>query len=272
MKRLAILPALALLVAASDPPAAADQESEHIVQAGETLGGIAARASVPRILIAEANGIRPPYAVHTGQRLLIPRTRHHTVVAGDTGFGIAIDYGVPWSAIAVANGMKPDAAVKQGQRLLIPTVIAPPASAARASPVAATSASASSAGSARFAWPLRGVVRRGFIARTAAGSHDGVDIIAEAGTPVRAIAAGRVKFARNEAHQFGNMVVIDHGNGWHSAYAFLSNITVKKGDNVGQGERIGLVGHTGLAKGEELHFELRQHNHPVDPEELLPRD
>jgi len=273
MKRTAILPALALLLMAAGEP---DQERIHIVQAGETLGGIAARAEVPRILIAEANGLKPPYAVRAGQRLMIPRTQHHTVKAGETGFGIAIEYGVPWSAIAVANGMRPDAHVRVGQRLLIPTVIAParqPSPTPSATPAAVpTAASSPSATTARFTWPLRGEIRRGFTARTVPSWHDGIDITAPAGTAVRAVAAGRVKFARNEARQYGNLVVIDHGGGWHSAYAFLSRITVKQGDRVGQGERIGLVGRTGLAKGDELHFEMRRGKTPVDPVGQLPSD
>ena len=266
MMRRALLPVLALLLLAAGEPTS---ERVHVVVSGETLGGIAQRAEVPRILIAEANGLKPPYHLRAGQRLMIPRTRHHTVKAGETGFAIAIEYGVPWSAIAVANGMAPDARVRSGQRLLIPTVIAP-TPVPSAVPDAAPSPSASA--SSRFVWPLRGDIRRGFTARPAPSWHDGIDISATAGTAVRAIASGRVLFARNEARQYGNLVVIDHGGGWHSAYAFLSRITVKKGDRVGQGERVGLVGSTGLAKGDELHFELRRRNRPVDPLGQLPSD
>jgi murein DD-endopeptidase MepM/ murein hydrolase activator NlpD len=272
MKRL-LLPALAfLLIAASEPKNSVVQESEHVVQPGETLGGIAVRAQVPRILIAEANGLKPPYTLRAGQKLLIPRTRHHTVAAGETGFAIAMEYGISWPAIAVANGMKPDARVRTGQRLLIPTVIAPaPVTAPVASSTPATTAPpASPAASRRFAWPVRGPVRRGFTARPASSFHDGLDITASAGTAVRASAAGKIVFAGPEPRQFGNLVVIDHGSGWHSAYAFLSRITVKKGEEVGQGERIGLVGDTGLAKGNELHFELRRRGQPVDPAGQLP--
>ena len=83
MRYPALLPVLALLLvaAAPDKPAntAPDQEIEHTVKAGETLSGIASRSEVPRVLIIEANGLKPPYTVRTGQKLKIPRTRRHTL-------------------------------------------------------------------------------------------------------------------------------------------------------------------------------------------------
>ena len=115
-----------------------------------------------------------------------------------------------------------------------------------------------------------GPIRRGFTPRGRPGHHDGLDIRARAGTAVRAVAAGKVIFAGEERRQFGKLVVVDHGAGWHSAYGFLSRITVKRGETVRPGERLGLVGRTGLAKGDELHFELRRDNRPVDPAAELP--
>jgi murein DD-endopeptidase MepM/ murein hydrolase activator NlpD len=64
--------------------------------------------------------------------------------------------------------------------------------------------------------------------------------------------------------------VLDHGNGWNTAYAFLSRVTVKVDEDVRAGERIGLSGQTGQAKGPELHFEVRRNNRPVDPAGELP--
>ncbi|MFA7602641.1 MAG: M23 family metallopeptidase [Novosphingobium sp.] len=261
MKRAALLPAALLLIAAHEPepaPVPPDQETEHLVRPGETLSGIANRAKVPRVLIAEANGLKPPYVVRAGQTLKIPRTRRHTVIRGDTGFSIAYRHGVPWRDIAVANGIDTEAPLRPGQVLLIPTIIAVPDSAPAAAPAP------------RFAWPVAGTVRRGFAARGTSDYHDGIDIRVPEGTAVRAAAAGKVVFAGSEPRQFGKLVVLDHGNGWNSAYAFLSRITVREGDDVRAGERVGLSGRTGLAKGPEVHFELRRNNRPVDPAKELP--
>ncbi len=269
-----LLPALALLLAAAKAPtpvpsptasgAPFNEETEHVVQPGETLGGIALRAEVPRVLIIEANGLKAPYAVRTGQKLAIPRTRRHTVAAGESGFLIAWKYGVSWPDIAVANGLDQRATVRRGQKLLIPTIL--PAPAATATPAPSSPAAAAP----RFNWPLQGPIRRGFAPRGKPGYHDGIDITAAEGTAVRAADAGKVLFAGEESTQFGKLVIVDHGGGLTSAYAFLSRVTVKEGDPVRKGERVGLVGRTGLARGPELHFELRRNNRPVDPEQQLP--
>ena len=264
MTRLALLAMLApLLIASAEPVLPPGQETEHIVKPGETLGGVASRAQVPRVLIIETNRLEPPYNLRAGQKLAIPRTRRHSAGRGDTKFTISYLYGVPWPDIAIANGLDPAAPLKRGQKLLIPTLIAaPPASAV---PITAPAAAA------RFAWPLSGKLRRGYTARGRTGEyHDGLDIAAREGTPVRASAAGKVLFAGEEPRQFGRLVVVDHGGGWQSAYAFLSRLTVEEGDDVRQGERLGLSGRTGKARGPELHFEIRRNNRTVDPAELLP--
>lgn len=264
----------ARVIEARSPSANPQAETTHQVAAGETLGGIAARARVPRVLIAEANGLQPPFDVRVGQTLRIPRTRHHAVKAGETGFSISLDYAVPWEQIALANNLDPAARVKPGQDLLIPTLLDPPTTGPRTlapapAPIKAPVAAAS-AGAPRFAWPLAGPVRRTY---DAAGSdhHDGLDITAPKGAMVRAAAPGTVTFAGEEKDQFGNLVVLDHGGGWFTAYGFLSRVTVKEGARVAAGERVGLVGDTGLAKRPELHFEVRQHGRPVDPLGQLPK-
>lgn len=260
MKRALLLPALALLLIAAGDALPPEQETEHVVKDGETLMGIATRAKVPRVLIAEANGLKEPYVVKTGQRLKIPRTRRHKVAKGDTGFSLSYQYAVPWKDIAVANGLDAEAALKSGTTLLIPTIIKPP--------VVTAAPAADPTG--RFAWPVSGPVRRGFTARTQRDHHDGLDIKVAEGTAVRASATGKVLFAGEETKQFGKVVVIDHGDGFHTAYGFLSKITVTKGEDVSKGERIGLSGRTGQAKGPELHFEIRNNSEPLDPAKQLP--
>lgn len=274
-------------------PLPLEEESEHVVVPGETLGGIAHRAKVPKILIIEANHLKAPhYPVHAGQKLFLPRTRHHVVKAGETGFDIAYRYGVSYSSIAVANGLEPNARLHEGQKLLIPTVLKPdnPAKTAGAEKAPDKAASADrpaaersgtdkdearSNAKPRFLWPMEGRVRRGFVAKTrdAGGGdfHNGLDLVAPEGETVRTSAPGEVIFAGREPDSFGNLVVIDHGKGWQTAYGFLSKMTVKRGDSVKAHERVGLVGHSGRATRDELHFEIRHDDDPVDPLPLLPR-
>jgi murein DD-endopeptidase MepM/ murein hydrolase activator NlpD len=268
MRRAALLAVCAvLLVAAGDPKT----ETEHVVTAGETLGGIANRAEVPRVLIIEANGLTAPYRLRTGQRLIIPRRRNHTVREGETGLSIALDHGVTWRAIAAASGIDRAAPIRPGQVLVIPT-----ATMAAAVPTETPSAShspapSSSAAAARYAWPVTGRIRRAFVARGGrAAFHDGIDIVSPAGTAARAAAAGTVIFAGDGPSEYGKTVIVHHGERWTTTYSFLDRITVREGERVGAGERVGLVGETGLATEPQLHFEVRRNRVALDPVRYLP--
>ncbi len=86
--------------------------------------------------------------------------------------------------------------------------------------------------------------------------HEGVDFVAEPGTPILA-AAGGVVVTSEEHPQYGNMVEIDHGNGLITRYGHASRRSVKVGDVVLRGAKIGEVGSTGRSTGPHLHFEVR---------------
>jgi murein DD-endopeptidase MepM/ murein hydrolase activator NlpD len=95
--------------------------------------------------------------------------------------------------------------------------------------------------------------------------HDGIDVVAEEKTVVRAIADGIVAYSDNGIRGFGNCVLIVHPNGWVSVYAHNYRTTVQAGWRVRRGERIALLGHTGIARGPHLHFELLENGREVDP-------
>jgi murein DD-endopeptidase MepM/ murein hydrolase activator NlpD len=98
--------------------------------------------------------------------------------------------------------------------------------------------------------------------------HEGIDVMAETGTPIYAAAGGVVIFAGRHP-QYGNMIEIDHGNGLITRYAHASKLLVKVGDLVVRGVQIGKVGKTGRATGSHLHFEVRRHGAPVNPKRFL---
>lgn len=87
--------------------------------------------------------------------------------------------------------------------------------------------------------------------------HLGIDYGAPEGSPVQAIGGGRVIFAGRKGGD-GNMVHLKHVNGYETLYMHLSRILVRNGQQVEQGQRIGLVGHTGLATGPHLDFRIKQ--------------
>jgi murein DD-endopeptidase MepM/ murein hydrolase activator NlpD len=98
--------------------------------------------------------------------------------------------------------------------------------------------------------------------------HQGVDLAADYGDPVRAAAAGTVVEADYNGG-FGNMVDIDHGNGYHTYYAHLSRIDVHPGQYLMKAQHVGLVGATGEATGPHLHYQIMLDGHAVDPAPYL---
>jgi murein DD-endopeptidase MepM/ murein hydrolase activator NlpD len=121
--------------------------------------------------------------------------------------------------------------------------------------------SGSGQSSSGFIWPVSGVVTSGFGWRWGR-MHEGIDISVGCGTPIRAVASGTVIFS-GWMGGYGNLVVIDHGNGLATAYAHQSAIYASGG--VGQGQTIGAVGTTGSSTGCHLHFEVRVNGGAVDP-------
>jgi murein DD-endopeptidase MepM/ murein hydrolase activator NlpD len=101
--------------------------------------------------------------------------------------------------------------------------------------------------------------------------HEGLDISAKSGTPIFATADGIIKLARYNGG-YGNCVYIDHVFGFETRYGHMSKILVRNGQKVKRGDKIGLVGKTGLAKGPHLHYEVRFNNDVQDPRQYYFND
>lgn len=100
--------------------------------------------------------------------------------------------------------------------------------------------------------------------------HAGVDLAAPTGTAIGAAAAGTVTFAGVRGG-YGNLVIVDHGDGTETRYAHQHTIGVRAGQRVAPGDVLGTVGSTGASTGPHLHFEFRRDGQPVDPAPLLGR-
>lgn len=124
----------------------------------------------------------------------------------------------------------------------------------------------------RFAWPTTGQITSPFGTRYIFGStsfHSGTDIANAAGTPLYAAASGTVTFSGVKG-TYGNLVKVDHGNGFVTYYAHCSQLLASQGDWVEQGQTIALMGSTGRSTGPHCHFEIRWQDEPIDPELCLP--
>ncbi len=143
---------------------------------------------------------------------------------------------------------------------------AAPATTASVPPPAMGSASqAADSANPEFRWPARGRVIQAF----GAGGNDGINIAVPEGTQVKAAEGGKVVYSGSELKGYGNLVLIQHPNGFVSAYANNGSLNVKRGDTVKRGQTIALSGQTGNVASPQLHFELRKGQKPVDPSSYL---
>ena len=123
-------------------------------------------------------------------------------------------------------------------------------------------------------WPVTGPISSPFGPRInpifgTPEFHTGLDIAVNYGVPVRAAEAGQVVSA-SLMEGYGNVVIIDHGGALSTLYAHLSSMSVRQGQTVSKGQKIGAIGCTGLCTGPHLHFETRIGGVPVQPLNLLP--
>ena len=125
-------------------------------------------------------------------------------------------------------------------------------------------------------WPTRGWITSGFGFRKSPFTglrekHEGWDIAARAGSPVRATADGEVVVEGRE-YGYGNMIEVNHGYGVMTRYGHNSKHLVKEGDRVKRGQVIALVGNTGRSTGPHVHYEVLLHGVPVSPKNYILED
>jgi len=120
-----------------------------------------------------------------------------------------------------------------------------------------------------FVWPANKHYLSGFT-YSPESNHWGVDVAGNGGEGAYATDAGVIVYAGWNDYGYGSMVMIDHGNGFQSLYAHLSEIYVSCGQSVGQGDAIGAIGSTGRSSGAHLHFEIMTATVKINPFDVLP--
>ncbi len=122
----------------------------------------------------------------------------------------------------------------------------------------------SSVGTGKFIMPTSGTLTSSY-GRRWGKNHQGIDLGAKTGTPIYATDNGVVASAEYQKNGYGNIVKIDHQNGFVSYYAHCSTLNVNAGDVVAKGDLIATVGSTGRSTGPHLHFEIRKNDIPQNP-------
>jgi len=205
---------------------------------------------------------------------------YHTVRAGQTLYAIAQTYYSDVRLLQVVNGIAEPDTIHPGQRIWIPLafrVLEVPTTEGESPQVAQKPRAPSKMERPKPAairpgyldWPVAGVLTSSY-GRRSGRNHEGIDIGAKSGTPIRAAAGGEVKFSGWGPTGYGKMIIIKHPNELTTVYAHNTRNLVPKGRKVSKGQIIALVGSTGRSTGPHLHFEVRNHTHPKDPLKYLP--
>ena len=217
-------------------------DGTYRVQPGDTLSSISRETGISVDRLAALNNISNPSMIRVGQRL---RLSDDAFVPAD---------GSDRSGTSMAQSRMGDDSDSQASGAPAPVSADP----SNVTPAADASKLA-------MVWPAKGEIIQKFTPET-----KGIDIAGALGEPVVAAAGGNVVFAGNAVRGFGNLVIVDHGDGFITAYAHNEKLMVKKGDAVKKSQQIATLGQSATSSP-RLHFEVRRNGTPVNPLRYLPQ-
>lgn len=262
-----------VLSASTDDPSVDTQISSKVrdsivnyqVLDGDTVSSIASKFGISADTIRWENGLTGD-KIKVGQVLkILPVTGvAHTVAKGDTVYSIAKRYDADPQAIVdfPFNTFTDDETFELaiGQTVIVPDGIMPTGALATPRPRQMTPNAGAVTASGRFVWPTQGVITQYF-----SWYHPGIDIANPAEPLDVAADSGHVIYAGWDSSGYGNMVLIDHGNGFKTRYGHLSQVMVISGQTVAKGQTIGRMGNTGHSTGPHTHFEIYLNDVRVNP-------
>jgi murein DD-endopeptidase MepM/ murein hydrolase activator NlpD len=246
------------------------ETTTYRIQPGDTLTSIARDFGVSPEAIMGANRLDDPHYLRVGQRIKVPRFNGRPVRRSVRPQYASAPSPVPAPANASRDAVNARAA-KPASRLPAPKPV--PLLGALGAPELAGDIPGDAARTTRplqaFMWPVRGPVIARFGVKASGQRNDGINIAAEANSPVKAADAGEVIYAGNELRSYGNLLLIRHASGYITAYAHNQTLLVARSDKVSRGQKIATVGSTGGVSKPQLHFEVRRGGKPVDPAPYL---
>ncbi|NDJ55069.1 MAG: M23 family metallopeptidase, partial [Chloroflexi bacterium] len=238
------------------------------VRFGDSLSSIALAHHVTVDGLIAANNLASESRLVPGLLLTIPEAApadvvtSHEVQTGETLAEIALDYGVTQHALIVANGLRHPGDISTGMTLTIPGVTAGFGTIMVGDgPGQCEDVTVERSGTGYFSRPTRAaIVSQGYHPW-----HPAIDLSADTGTPILAADGGTVTYAGWSPVGYGNLVILDHGNGWLTYYAHLESVVVGCAQWVRRGGLLGTMGSTGNSTGPHLHFEMIRFGEAIDP-------
>lgn len=248
---------------------------EYEVQDGDTLSTIAQKFGLDQATIKWSNNMDSVDTIKPGQKLKILPVSGvaHTVKSGDTLESVAKRYDTGSQGILdfPFNDVPDDFKLQVGQVLIVPDGVPPeskipPKPKSRVMFAQGPQSTFTAPGGGNFMWPTSFQM----ISTNFAWWHPGIDMANRAAPAIGASDGGTVVQAGwPDNYGYGNRVVIDHGNGYQTLYAHLSNVYVSVGQSVSRGQTVGQMGSTGRSTGTHLHFEIRYKGIAVNPLAIL---
>jgi len=240
------------------------------VEPGDTLYGIAQKFGISGETVIWANQREDnPDTLSIGQELIILPVSgvYHTVQKGDTVESVAAKYKVEPSAITqfALNNLKPPYTLVAGEKIIVPGGQKPYIPRRVVASYEGPVPQDASRGTGIFGWPTSGMLSQKYFS-----GHRAIDIAGPKGTPIYAADSGYVVMAGFSGGGYGNMVVLEHGNGFQTLYAHLDTINVRLGQSVKKGQKIATMGTSGRTTGPHLHFEVIKGGVQRDPLGVLP--
>ncbi|MEZ4516038.1 MAG: peptidoglycan DD-metalloendopeptidase family protein [Chloroflexota bacterium] len=245
----------------------------YVVQRGDTPNGIAEKFGIQATTLLGGNPTlsQESSLLQTGIELVILPIDGvlHDVQPGDTLESISAQYGIPVEDIIAyePNNLEFPYRLYPETQILIPGAVrdvfvwTPPSLESVRSSSTGSGIAPAIVGTGTFIYPVNS---RNFTQYFWYG-HPGLDIALPEGSPVVASDTGTVTFAGWNIYGYGNLIVVNHGNGYETFYAHLSNYNVVPGQIVYQGNVIGATGNTGNSSGPHIHFEVRVNGNQDNP-------
>ena len=273
---------------------------EITVQKGDTLYSLSRKYEIPVNDLAVMNKITSPFDLAVGQKIKVPKLDKVKTASVSEIKTVAVKQSSGASAkITPAKKVVRQATVQKETKTSVPvktavakaqnvtkttnttnvkkaaqTVVADKSVTQQTKPKISSNPKkqlpkVAARSSSKFSWPVRGKILSAYGAKNNGLFNDGINISAAQGTVVKAAENGVVAYAGNEVKGMGNLVIIQHSDGWMTVYAHLDSMSVKRGARVNVGTPIGRVGKTGKVDKPQLHFEIRKGTKAYNPTKYL---